>query len=183
MALCLCLALIAPVFVAPPVAEAATVSASSTPTVSKAAAQNLGALIVDFGVINSGYHQAVIKLPDGFTAFTAGGNESGRVTNMCGANNPITAGLPASFSNLLVGYGGLGAGSAVLEYGLVGLAGNQAQLTIYSYGIFQETKLGIALNGVTVPNSAEETINATVIKLQGDFPDTNCPVGKTSGVP
>lgn len=176
MTLCLCLALLAPVFVAPQAAEAATVTASGTPVVSKAAGQNLGSLIVDFGVIGQGYHQAVVKLPSSFVISAANNNENARVSNMCGANCPAVAAIAPVAPGGVFG----GAAGPRVEYQLVGLTGNQMQLTVYSYGTYQEVKLGIALNGVTVPNSAGASVDATVMKLDGDFPDVVVPVAKTS---
>ncbi|WP_054693758.1 copper amine oxidase N-terminal domain-containing protein [Syntrophomonas palmitatica] len=168
MTLCLCIALLAPVFVVTP-ADAATVSASNAPVVAKAAGQNLGSVIIDFGILNAGTHSAVIKLPDSFVIADDGDGtavENTRVSNLCG-------GLAPAFA------ASLGAPAAG-QYRLIRLADNQLQFDLVAAAVSRDVKFGIVLTNVTVPSSADATINATVIKLDGDVTDGLVAVGKTS---
>ncbi|WP_054693755.1 copper amine oxidase N-terminal domain-containing protein [Syntrophomonas palmitatica] len=168
MALCLCIALLAPVFVVTP-ADAATVSASNVPTVAKAAGQNLGSVIIDFGILNAGLHSGVIKLPTSFVIADDGDGtavENLRVSNLCGGLAPAfvaAAGVPAAG-----------------QYRLIALSANQLQFDINVAAVARDVKFGIVLTNVTVPSSADATINASVIKLDGDFTDGLVAVGKTS---
>lgn len=62
---------------------ATTYSTTNVPAVSSGAGQNLGAVIIDFPVLNAGYHKAVVKLPADFVVTLAGAGN--RVTNLSDA--------------------------------------------------------------------------------------------------
>jgi len=177
MTLCLCLALLAPVFVAPQAALAVTASASGTPTVSKAAGQTLGSIILDFGVISQGYHRAVIKLPQDFIVNSAVAVAPG--TDQAALLNKMwTVAAPTYNENAYPA--AYGTGAANIEAQMFSLSNNQLQLNIYSDGAYADAKFAISLSNTYVPSGADATINATIIKLQGDFSDSIVAVGKTT---
>ncbi len=72
MAFAICLSFLAPAFVAPNVASAATYTTPTVPSVSKTGGQTLGSIIMDFSVLSNGYHRGIVKLPDGFAVGTPG---------------------------------------------------------------------------------------------------------------
>ncbi len=172
MAFVFCLTFLAPAFIAPQSASAATYNVSNVPSVSKAVGQNLGTVVIDFGVLNAGYHQGIIKLPGSFVVPGAA-NANLTATNISDLTDVAPAPLAASAAVAPVAI-------AADTYRLTKLSDNQLQFEIRSSAVYQKVKFAVLLTNVTVPNSADAEITASVMKLDGDFTDAAIVVGKTT---
>ncbi len=165
LSLILVLAMLMTMFAGLGTASAVTPTATTPVVATDANSQNLSALTFDFPILNEGLHKAVIKLPKDFkinstgtTAVKAGDNVTARVSRL--SDNAKAAGM---------------------LYDLTALDQNQLQLTVVAGAVYDSVKFAISLSNVFVPSGADATINATVIKLDGDFTDSRVPVGRTTG--
>ena len=88
----LVLAMLMTMFVGVGTASASPYSTSTVPTVSKAAGQSLGPVIIDFPILGAGPHKAVIKLPD---SFVIAPQAADRVSDISDTPKPLTGGAAA----------------------------------------------------------------------------------------
>lgn len=146
-------------------ASAVTPTATTPVVATDANSQNLSALTFDFPILNEGLHKAVIKLPKDFKI-----NSTGTTPVVAGEN--VTARVSPLSDN---------AKAAGIHYNLTALDQNQLQLTVVAGAVYDNVKFAISLSNVFVPSGADATINATVMKLDGDFIDSIVPVGRTTG--
>ncbi len=160
LSLLLVLAMLMTMFVGVGAASAVTPTASTPVVATDAYNQNLSALTFNFSILNQGTHKAVIKLPKDFviSGATAGADLTSRYSPL--SDNAKAAGM---------------------SFDLMALDQNQLQLTIVNTAVYDDVKFAISLSNVYVPSDADATINATVMKLDGDFIDSIVPVGRTTG--
>jgi len=161
LSILLVLAMLMTMFVGLGTASAGTYSTTAVPSVQKgdvngdgnftvADAQSLASIIFDFPVLGDGTHKAVVKLPDGFIHDD---------TNTTISDLSDTVGAVAYSKTLL--------------------SANQLQIELTASGVKQKIKFALNIKAA-VPNNADAEINATIIKLDGDFHDGIVLVAKTS---
>jgi hypothetical protein len=66
-------------------------------------------------------------------------------------------------------------------YNIIALTGNQLQVEIDALNLLTDIKIAVNLTTVFVPSGADAEINASILKLEGDFSDGFVTIAKTSG--